>query len=407
MYLNCIVQLEDEATLNGESDDETQKEEFNITKESVQVQMAITLVPQTAAVRCLGILKSSIIPKLRKFLNFEETATHKLSRSSKTVDNDVILKIPCTIALVKLLKKIPKAEGQNGIRSIIPSITAGLRNELVSIRNTLRKTLLSVIKELGTSHLKVVIGYLKSSLQRGYQRHVLNYTVAYLLRCLETELRANPSHVPVKEVLTLCEDELYGIMQEEKELAVIKQKTREASKSNAYPILKVCAKCVSGIEQLNSLIDPAVKHLLEKKSMKVAKASRQWLVSISEGLAENGTTNCYELLEWLLNVLKKDDMRENPDKGINEEGEPLNKKRKLLETPVDSKIIPTLKKKIVIEGKVGEQSLLKEFTYTCLYSNLNKSGRFRERLKEKDALNVLDQFVPSLADGIKAPSKQV
>ncbi|ODM88633.1 Small subunit processome component 20 [Orchesella cincta] len=79
--------------------------------------------------------------------------------------------------LVKLLKKIPKAKGQNGIRSIIPSIAAGLRNELVSVRNTLRKTLLSVIKELGTSHLKAVIGYLKSSLQRGYQKHVLNYTV--------------------------------------------------------------------------------------------------------------------------------------------------------------------------------------------------------------------------------------
>ncbi|ODM95600.1 Small subunit processome component 20 [Orchesella cincta] len=369
----AIVNPEDDKDSN---DDE--KEEFTIPKAAASTSVqVITLVPQAAAVRCHGILKSSIIPKLRKFLHFEETATHKLSRAKKTVDDDVILKIPCTIALVKLLKKIPKAEGQNGIRSIIPSIAAGLRNELVSVRNTLRKTLLSVIKELGTSHLKAVIGYLKSSLQRGYQKHVLNYTVAYLLRCLESELKANPHHVPVKEIMSLCEDELYGVMQEEKELAAIKQKTREASKSNACPILKICSKCVSGLQQLNSLIEPALKHISEKKSLKVAKASRQWLSSVSEGLSDNTTVNYYELLNWLLEVIKKDESQEELDKSSND-GQPPNKKPKLLETIKDSRLIPSAKRKTVLEGKVGSHLLLTEFALTALYTG--KAPKVRERL---------------------------
>lgn len=395
------------AASDSEDEDDSRKEEFSIPKESVELTMI--LLPQAAALRCLGILKSSIIPKLQKFLHFEETATHKLSRATKTVDDDVILKIPCTIALVKLLKKIPKAEGQNGIRSIIPSITAGLRNELLSIRNTLRKTLLSVIKELGISHLKTVVGYLKSSLQRGYQKHVLHYTVAYLLRCLENELKAEPSYLPLKEILSCCEDELYSVMQEEKELAVIKQKTREASKSNACPILKVCGKCVSTVEQLNLIVEPAIRHISEKKSLKVSKASRQWLTSVSEGLAENGAANCFELLNWLLEVMKKDGMREDEIAKQNEtdDGSQPSKKRKLLETQIDSKLITQLKKKTVSEGKVGGHSLLMEFSITCLYNGLNKNGRFRERVDNAEGLSILDRFVPELADGIKASSKQV
>lgn len=395
---------------NGDLEEESDEEEFNIPKKpDTPEALTLTLVPEAAAVRCLGILKSSIIPKLRKFLHFEETATHKLSRTKKKVDDDVILKIPCTIALVKLLKKIPKSEGQNGIRSIIPSITAGLRNELVSVRNTLRKTLLNVIKELGISHLKVVIGYLKSSLQRGYQKHVLNYTVAYLLRCLESDLKAQPYHVPVKEVISLCEEELYGHMMEEKEVTAIKQKTREASKSNACPILKVCSKFVSTIEQLNSLVDPAIKHITEKKSIKVAKSSRQWLISVSEGLADNSTVNHEELLRWLLEVTKKDGADLSGEKGSEEQSEdqPPNKRRKLLETPKDSKLIPLLPKRSISEKKVGGQSLLTEFSFTCLYNGLNKSGCFRDKLSNMELCVLFDDYVPILADGIKATSKQV
>lgn len=392
---------------NADDEEQEQGEEFRISEQTPGVP--VTLLPHSAAVRCLGILKSQIIPKLRKFLNFEEKATHKLSKATKTVDDSVILKIPCTIALVKLLKKIPKAEGQNGIRSIIPSLTAGLRNELVSVRNTLRKTLLNVIKELGTSHLKVVIGYLKSSLLRGYQKHVLNYTVAYLLRCLENDLKANPTHVPVKEILPLCEVELYGTMQEEKEVQAIKQKTREASKSNASPILKVCAKCVSSAEQLDLLIDPAIKQITEKKSLKVAKSSRQWLLSVTEGLAENSVLNYHELLEWLLKVIQKDGIYCNDTGDRNKEiqDEPPSKKLKLLETPKDHKLIPVLKKKTVTEGRLGGPNLLMEFGFTCLYSGLNKGVHRNEALNDHGITSLLDTFIPILSDGIKASSKQV
>jgi U3 small nucleolar RNA-associated protein 20 len=348
-------------------------------------------------------LKTIIIPKLRKYLNFEEKATHKLSRAAKTVDEDVILKIPCTIALVKLLKKMPKSEGENSIRSIIPSLCAGLRNELLSVRNTLRKTLLNVIKELGISHFRIVISYLKSSLLRGYQKHVLNYTVGYLMKCLESDFKRNPEQLPIKEVLPLCEEELYSIMQEEKELAAIKAKTREAAKSNAHPILKLCAKCIQSKDNLRTLIDPAVKHLLEKRSPKIIKTTRQWLNSVGEGLADNIVIDHIELVEWLKEVMNKESLEEEK----NRIDAPETKKRKLLVETKDALLIHTSKKKAAADSKIAGQFLLTEFSFSSLFNGLNKSSRMKNELVERDGIQVLDGFVKNLSEGIHCSSKQV
>lgn len=388
-----------------ESDDEEEGVEDTEDKALAPIVVELTVLPKSAAIKCLKLLKTVVIPKLRKYLNFEEKATHKLSRADKTVDNDVILKIPCTIALVKLLKKIPKTESQNAIRSIIPSLCAGLRNQLVSVRNTLRKTLLNVIKELGIWNFRTVISYLKSSLLRGYQKHVLNYTVGYLMKCLESELRSNPEHLPIKEILPLCEDELYGVMQEEKELAAIKQKTREASKSNAIPILKLCAKCMQSKSNLRILIEPAVKHLTAKRTPKVAKTTRQWLGAISEGLADNLVLDHLDLIDWLKEVMEKESLEEPTEKGKAQE--PEAKKRKLLVETKDHYLIDTAKKKPTADGKITGQFLLTEFSFNCLYNGLNKSNRLKNALVAGDSVDVLNSFVKKLGEGIHSSSKQV
>jgi len=335
-------------------------------------------------------------------LNFEEKATHKLSRADKSVDEDVMLKIPCTIALVKLLKKLPKCEGENSIRSIIPSLCAGLRNELFSVRNTLRKTLLNVIKELGTNHFRTVISYLKSSLQRGYQKHVLNFTVSYLMKCLESEFKLHPEQLPIKEVLPLCDEELYSVMQEEKELAAIKAKTREASKSNAHPIIKLCAKCITSKDNLRILIDPAVKRLSEKRSPRIIKTTRQWLNSVSEGLADNIVIDQVHLIEWLKEVMHQETQQEEQ-----QIAQPESKKRKLLVETKDAFLIPNSKKKGTADAKIAGQFLLTEFSFNSLYNGLNKSNRMKLDLIQRDNVQVLDGFVKNLCDGIQSSSKQV
>lgn len=399
------AELVDIKTDSDDSDAEKSGVVPSKDKNTIQNQTANTLIPKSAAIKCLKLLKTVIVPKLRKYLNFEEKATHKLSKAEKKVDDDVILKIPCTLALVKLLKKLPRNEGETSIRSIIPCLCAGLRNELYSTRHSLRKTILSVIQELGISQFRLVIGYLKATLQRGYQKHVLNFTIGYFMKCLESELRANPAHLPIKEILPLCEDELYGVMQEEKELAAIRAKTKEAGKNNAHPILKLCAKCIQSRAHLSSLIEPAINRLTAKRTPRVAKTSRQWLNSISEGLADNVVLDHLELLDWLQEDVMKKEVTDRVDV-VGEEA-PTKKKRKLLVESKDAFLIATGKKKNAAVGKITGHFLLTEFSFNCLYNGLNKNTRLKESLLGTGSIQALDSFVKPLGHGIQLPSKQV
>jgi len=388
---------------------ETTGEEAKLFEEVLTVR-ELTVLTKSAAVRSLSILKSVIIPHLRRYLNFEEKATHKLSRAEKTVDEDVILKIPCTIALVKLLKKLPKSQFEDSIRSIIPCLCAGLRNPLLSVRNTLRKTLLHVIKELGTHQLRIVLSFLKSTLLRGYQRHVLHYTVSYLLKCLEPELRKNPEHLPIKDIIPFCEEELYSVMHEEKDLTAIKEKTREACRSNAVPLLRMCGRCVGRVSDLKDMVEPALRHLKIKKTARLAKVARTWLNSVGEGVTDNMSVESDELVLWLQGVLDKrseggiDICPESKGKKKGDSG----KKSKYLEEPKDAMLLPQKPKKNVGESKEEVEMVLKEFVFGCVYNGLNsKSGRMKKNLVKSDQVYVLDGLVESLISGVKCAAKQV
>jgi hypothetical protein len=207
-------------------------------------------------------------------------------------------------------------------------------------------------------------------------------------------------------------------MAEEKDLAAIKAKTKEAGKNNGLPILKLVGKIVplQNKSVLSSLIDPALARLMGKRSPKVVKTTRSWLLSIGEGLADNnGNRNSSNLLlVWLREMLEKEEKLQNQEKLPLQE-QPEKKKRKLLVEEKDAFLIPSGNKEKtkgtvpLTGGKISGQYLLTEFTFTVLYNGLNNpASNLRDGLlsNNKNGLE-LDYFVEKLTHGISAPSKQV
>lgn len=60
-----------------------------------------------------------------------------------------------------------------------------LKSRLESVRRVARETLQNILKALGPGYLKVLLGEMASLLNRGYQLHVLVYTVHAVLCCLK------------------------------------------------------------------------------------------------------------------------------------------------------------------------------------------------------------------------------
>jgi U3 small nucleolar RNA-associated protein 20 len=57
------------------------------------------------------------------------------------------------------------------------------------VREAARKAMEEIVKMLGPAYLPIVLNDLRQNLTRGYQVHVMIYTVHSLISCLQAELK--------------------------------------------------------------------------------------------------------------------------------------------------------------------------------------------------------------------------
>lgn len=205
-------------------------------------------------------VEEKFIPKLRKYLHLEEKASHKLARLESNGDA-LIKKIPTTLAYVKLLHKLPACVRKHHMLWVVPTLCSSLNSRLVSVRSNVRNTLVKIVEELGPPIFPDIVRSAKASLTRGYQKHVRNFTLLHILKQLKDAFAEKPSFVPVGELVSIAEDEIFGYMAEDKEVSEILKNTPEAKSQNGLQLLYQCALLVSK-EKLDVLLKcPIEVHL--------------------------------------------------------------------------------------------------------------------------------------------------
>ncbi|KAJ0093493.1 hypothetical protein Patl1_26060 [Pistacia atlantica] len=110
-------------------------------------------------------LHEIMLPKIQKLLNFD----------SEKVNVDI------SRAALKLLKLLPGDIMDSQLPSIIHRISNFLKSRSDSMRNSARLSLADCLKELGLEYLKFILGVLRATLKRGYEMHVLGYTLNFIL----------------------------------------------------------------------------------------------------------------------------------------------------------------------------------------------------------------------------------
>ena len=104
---------------------------------------------------------------------------------------------------------------------------ASLKSHMQSIRDESRKPLVQVIAALGPHYLYFAVEEMKGVLLRGYQRHVLAYTVHALLSELAPVVANGALDHCYDSILPVLQDELVGALSHEKEVDALMKKTRE------------------------------------------------------------------------------------------------------------------------------------------------------------------------------------
>ena len=142
---------------------------------------------------------NSIMPWVKVFL-LKEEKDHK-GNKSKTVRPMVALAL--TKLISRLHSPVVSEEKRNTLfTSLVIRVVDTLRSRDSQARDAARSSLSQMVQTMGLSSLKTVIYELQHSLTEGYQRHVCNYTIRFLLTNILTEY--SPPDAPSFEVIPVA-----------------------------------------------------------------------------------------------------------------------------------------------------------------------------------------------------------
>ncbi|XP_013387842.1 small subunit processome component 20 homolog [Lingula anatina] len=230
----------------------------------------------------------SILPELHRCLTKKTKSDeeHKLAQPTKYAEDEEVLRVPIALAMVKLLQNLPKGTLEHSLPSLLIKVCEFLRSRSKDIRNITRDTLVKIVDSLGPSFFHYVLKELRGALTKGYQLHVLSFTVHSLLKSMTAILRPGDLDNCVQSLTEVFSKELFGQVAEEKEVEGIVGKLFEARSSKSYDSYEILAKFISK-SSLTSLIIPLKEVLDSTHSHKISKKVQEVLRRVTLGLIEN------------------------------------------------------------------------------------------------------------------------
>ncbi|XP_034018840.1 small subunit processome component 20 homolog isoform X2 [Thalassophryne amazonica] len=237
----------------------------------------------------------TVLPRLHKCLTAKVTRDdeHKAVRSKDVKDEEVV-RIPIAFAMVKLMQSLPPHIMETNLPGILIKVCVLLRNRFQEIRDVARGTLVKILETLGCRYLLYLLREMQGVLVKGYQVHVLTFTVFQLLSALKPTLKSGNLDSCMNTLIEIFNKELFGNVAEEKEVKGIVSKVMEARHSKSLDSYQLLAQFCSK-DSVTKLILP-LKILENSSSLKVCNRVTAVLRRLILGLLENSGMTPQDIL---------------------------------------------------------------------------------------------------------------
>ncbi|CAN4120834.1 unnamed protein product [Withania somnifera] len=264
------------------------------TKHSVQDIQNTCLIESGKVIRSSELveiqmcLKKEMLPRVHKML---------------TADTDN-LNVNISLVLLKLLKLLPGDIIELHLPSIIHRIANFLKNRLESVRDEARAALAACLKELGLEYLQFVVKVLRGTLKRGFELHVLGFTLNFLLSKFLLNPISGKLDYCLEDLLSIAVNDILSDVSEEKEVEKIASKMKETRKQKSYDTLKLIAQSITFKTHALKLLAPILKHLQKQLTPKVKSKLENMLSHIAAGIQCNPSVNQMELFIFGYGLIK-------------------------------------------------------------------------------------------------------
>ncbi|KAJ3705626.1 hypothetical protein LUZ61_009331 [Rhynchospora tenuis] len=237
----------------------------------------------------------------RRYLEDIARQAQKLSSQDSEKVN-----VNASLVALKILKLLPVVVMESQLSPIVHRICTFLKNRLQSIREEARLALAACLKELGIEFLHFVVKILRAILKRGYELHVLGYTLYFLLSKsvdLSGGGRIGQLDYCLEELLEVVETEIFGEVSEEKEVEKIASKMKETKRSLSYETLRLICNNITFRTQSPKLLSPIcarlTRHLTPKLKVRIKKA----LHNIALGIESNPSAEATLLFHFVYRLV--------------------------------------------------------------------------------------------------------
>ncbi|KAF2495241.1 hypothetical protein BU16DRAFT_509945 [Lophium mytilinum] len=271
----------------------------------IDAEIAITLsLPQTKLAMTLPAqgklshdLLSNILPSLMDFLNKKDEST-------------VSLRVPIAVAVTKVLRVLPPDQFAEKLPSVLLDVCHILKSKSQDARDMTRNTLGEIATLIGPTYFGFILKALRGALQRGYQLHVLSFTMHTLLNKISTptddlayQLAPGDLDYCLRDIVAIIMDDIFGVTGQEKDAEEYISKMREVKSSKSFDSMELIAKGTT-LNHLVDLVRPIMALLLEKLNIKMARKIDELLRRIGLGIQLNAAVKnrdilvfCYQLIQ--------------------------------------------------------------------------------------------------------------
>lgn len=209
-----------------------------------------------------------------------------------------------SLAALKLLKLLPEETMESQLPSIIHRICNFLKHRLESIRDEARSALASCAKELGTERFHLIVKVLKATLKRGFELHVLGYTLNFILSKMLVHPSVGKLDYCLEELLSIAENDILGDVAEEKEVDKIASKMKETRKTKSFETLKLISQSITFRTHALKLLSPVSGHLQKHLTPRAKSKLEQMLSHIALGIECNPSTEPAELFVFVYGLIE-------------------------------------------------------------------------------------------------------
>lgn len=345
-------------------------------------------------------LVGSIIPQIQRTLGCRTKAEmeHKVNRSKVPEDQD-IKRIPLAFALIKLLKKMPRAALNAHVNGVLMKIITFLKCKAEGIREEARNMLVRIMVELGGRYLSWLVNDMRVILTRGFQTHVLVYTLYAVLTQLRPSLAPEHLDTCMVQLVEVCKEDILGIQAEEKKVSQITTKVKEARSDRGYDILHFVAEFMSP-QGLREVVLPLREVLGQTQDRAVVTKMARCLARVGNGLEKNQNVSVTQKSVFVYGILNE----KLPELTTDPTGKPQQKSK--IERP-DSYLLAPEPKRARLNPKTSLKAtahILVEFALQFLCS-LMRQGQ----LLPSDTAHValLDPYVTTMTQCINSDHPEV